>query len=53
MPSAALVGALFLVICDTLARTAFDPIEMPVGVITAFTGVPFFLYLLRRSRRAS
>lgn len=51
IPSAALVGALFLVVCDTLARTAFAPTEMPIGVLTAFTGVPFFLYLLRRSRR--
>lgn len=51
IPSAALVGALFLVACDTLARTAFAPTEMPIGVLTAFTGVPFFLYLLRRSRR--
>lgn len=51
IPAAALAGALFLVICDTLARTAFAPTEMPVGVLTAFTGVPFFLYLLRRARR--
>ncbi len=51
IPSAALVGATFLVVCDTLARTAFAPTEMPVGVLTAFTGVPFFLYLLRRAGR--
>ncbi|MBI3947117.1 MAG: iron ABC transporter permease, partial [Armatimonadetes bacterium] len=52
IPSSALLGALFLVACDTLARTAFPLRETPVGVLTAFTGVPFFLYLLRRSRRA-
>lgn len=52
IPAAALLGALFLVTCDTLARTAFPPHETPVGVLTAFTGVPFFLSLLRRSRRA-
>lgn len=51
IPSAALVGALLLVVCDTLARAAFPPAEMPIGVLTAFTGVPFFLYLLRRARR--
>ena len=53
IPASALTGALFLVICDTLARTLFAPTEMPIGVLTAFTGVPFFLSLLRRSRRVS
>jgi iron complex transport system permease protein len=53
IPASALTGALFLVICDTLARTLFAPTEMPIGVLTAFTGVPFFLSLLRRSRQIS
>jgi iron complex transport system permease protein len=47
IPSAALGGASFLVVSDTLARTLFAPIELPVGVITAAVGGPFFIYLLR------
>ncbi|MGD0919303.1 MAG: iron ABC transporter permease [Thermodesulfobacteriota bacterium] len=47
IPSAALVGASFLIACDTLARTLLAPIELPVGVITAAFGGPFFIYLLR------
>ena len=42
-------GAVFLVWADTLARTAFAPSELPVGVVTALLGGPFFLMLLRRS----
>lgn len=42
------VGALFLLLADTLARTLFTPIELPVGIITAFVGGPFFIYLLKR-----
>jgi iron complex transport system permease protein len=51
LPSSALVGALFLVWSDTLARTIISPAEIPVGIITAFFGAPFFLYLLLRHRR--
>jgi iron complex transport system permease protein len=51
LPSSALVGALFLVWSDTLARTIISPAEIPVGIITAFFGAPFFLYLLLRRRR--
>ena len=47
MPTAALAGGCFLVWSDAVARTAFAPAELPVGVITAFLGAPFFLYLLR------
>ena len=47
IPSAALVGASFLIASDTLARTLLAPIELPVGVITAAFGGPFFIYLLR------
>lgn len=46
LPASALAGAIFLVISDTLARTALVPVELPVGVLTAFTGAPFFLFLL-------
>jgi iron complex transport system permease protein len=51
LPLAALCGGIFLVIADTLARTVFDPRELPVGIITAFIGVPVFIFLLKRKRR--
>ncbi len=50
LPMSALVGATFLILADTLARTLLAPTELPVGIITAFCGAPFFLYLLRRKR---
>lgn len=50
LPVAALSGAVFLVWADTLARTLFDPRELPVGIVTALIGVPVFAYLLRRGR---
>ena len=50
LPMAALVGAIFLILADTLARTLLSPSELPVGIITAFCGAPFFLYLLRRKK---
>jgi iron complex transport system permease protein len=43
-------GGIFLVLCDTLARVVLAPSELPVGVVTSFCGVPFFLYLLKRER---
>jgi iron complex transport system permease protein len=46
LPASALFGATFLVVCDTIARTVMAPIELPVGVITAVIGGPFFLWLL-------
>ncbi|MAG72428.1 MAG: iron ABC transporter permease [Vicinamibacterales bacterium] len=48
MPASACLGAAFLVACDVVARTAMAPVELPVGVITALTGGPFFLWLLMR-----
>jgi iron complex transport system permease protein len=51
LPSSVLVGAVFLIVCDLVARVAFAPIEMPVGIITALIGGPFFLWLLVRSSR--
>jgi iron complex transport system permease protein len=48
LPLAALVGAVFLIWCDTLARTAFDPRELPVGIVTAVIGAPLFVALLIR-----
>jgi len=50
LPMSALIGATFLIIADTLARTLLSPSELPVGIITAFCGAPFFLYLLRRNK---
>lgn len=49
LPLSLLGGAAFLVLADTVARTALSPQELPIGVITAFLGAPFFAYLLRRS----
>ena len=51
LPGAALIGALFLVLADNLARTLLAPIEIPVGILTALAGGPFFLYLLRTRKR--
>jgi ABC-type Fe3+-siderophore transport system permease subunit len=48
LPASALFGAAFLVACDVIARTAMAPVELPVGVITALIGGPFFLWLLVR-----
>ena len=48
LPAAALFGATFLVGCDLLSRTVLAPVEMPVGVVTAIIGGPFFLWLLVR-----
>ena len=53
LPCAALFGGTFLVVCDTLARLLFAPHEIPVGVITALSGGPFFLYLLTRKAKES
>lgn len=46
--SATLAGAVFLVLADTFARTAFAPQELPIGVMTAFTGAPVFLFIIHR-----
>jgi iron complex transport system permease protein len=48
LPASALLGATFLVITDTLARTIIAPAEIPVGAVTAAVGAPLFVYLLRR-----
>lgn len=48
LPASALAGAIFLVWADMAARTVASPAELPVGIITAFLGGPFFLYLLKR-----
>ena len=48
LPAVALGGASFLVLCDTLARTIANPLELPVGIVTAAIGGPFFLWVLFR-----
>lgn len=50
VPASFCIGAAFLVICDTAARTVFAPTEIPVGVITALLGGPFFIVLLKRRK---
>lgn len=51
IPFSAIVGAMFMIICDTLARTVMPPAELPVGAITALFGAPFFMYLLNKSKK--
>jgi iron complex transport system permease protein len=53
LPLSILFGAGFLILTDLAARTVVAPAEIPIGVITAFLGAPFFLFILRRSRRIS
>ncbi len=50
LPMSGLIGATFLVIADLVARTIVSPGELPVGVVTAFCGAPFFLFILMRRR---
>lgn len=49
VPFSAIAGAIFVVLADTVARTAIAPRELPVGAVTALIGAPLFIYLLRRS----
>ena len=53
LPLSVLFGASFLILVDTAARTVIAPAEIPIGVITAFIGAPFFIVVLRRNRRAA
>ncbi len=53
LPNAALAGGFFLLICDTIGRMVLAPVEVPIGVVTAFFGAPFFLYLAFKSGRGS
>ena len=52
LPLSILYGAAFLMLVDLLGRTVSSPAEIPIGVITAFCGAPFFVIVLRSSRRA-
>lgn len=51
MPCSAILGATLVVAADTVARTAFSPVEVPVGIFMAFLGAPFFIYLLRKGMK--
>jgi len=52
LPCSFFTGAAFLATCDTVARTVLAPTEIPVGVVTALLGGPFFIWLLRSKRRS-
>jgi iron complex transport system permease protein len=49
-PASALFGAAFLIVADAVARSVLAPSELPVGVITALCGAPYFAYLMKRSK---
>lgn len=51
LKSSALTGAIFLVLTDTLARTVIAPAELPIGILTAMVGAPFFLWLLIKNQQ--
>lgn len=51
LPLSCIGGAIFMIICDTIARNAAAPSEIPVGVITAMLGTPYFIYLLQRNKK--
>lgn len=50
LPGSALLGGMFVILCDLFARTLFVPYELPVGIILSFMGCPFFLYLILKNR---
>ena len=50
IPSSALMGAIFMIFADSIARTIISPTEIPVGIITALFGAPFFIYLLKNRK---
>src|SRR5699024_1982997 len=52
IPVTAVFGGLYVLWADTLARTLLTPTEIPLGVVTAFLGAPFFGYLLRKSKQS-
>ncbi|MCS5573135.1 MAG: iron ABC transporter permease, partial [Pseudomonadales bacterium] len=51
LPGSALLGGLLLLVADTLARTVFAPAELPVGILTALVGGPFFVFLILREQK--
>lgn len=53
IPNSLIVGALFLLFCDNLSKSILSPIEIPIGVVTAFFGAPFFLFLAMKQGRGN
>jgi iron complex transport system permease protein len=53
LPCSFLAGAAFLAVCDAVARVALAPADLPVGVVTALLGGPFFIWLLRSRWRST
>ena len=51
IPATLFAAAIFMVACDTISRTLFPPLEIPIGVITAIIGAPAFIFLLKRKQR--
>ena len=51
IPASILLGALFVLLCDTMARTVLQPAELPVGSLTALVGAPLFIYLLYKNKK--
>ncbi len=51
LPGVILLGAILLIVADLIARTVLAPAELPIGIVTAAMGAPFFLFLLLRQRR--
>lgn len=52
IPAAVLIGGFFMIICDVLSRVVVSPQELSIGVVTAFFGAPFFLFLIRKGERS-
>ena len=52
LPVSVLMGSAFLLLCDIFSKVMLAPKEIPIGVITSFIGVPFFIYILKKSRKA-
>jgi iron complex transport system permease protein len=52
LPLSIVCGSIFLILADLLSRTLLSPTEIPLGIVTAFFGAPFFMYLLRMKKRA-
>jgi iron complex transport system permease protein len=53
LPASCLLGAVFMIVCDLLARTVYAPFEIPIGVITACLGAPVFVILMRKRQRVA
>lgn len=52
IPASILVGGFFIIVCDVISRVIVSPEELPIGVVTAFFGAPFFLFLIRKNQNS-